>query len=301
MKELRTHTYNGRVDDPDVHERFHQVVSQWRGDTKAHKPVFIGFCSDEGVRRNKGRPGAADGPLTVREKMASLPYVDSVYDYGSIMGDEDLEESQASLGEHVDTVLGNSQFPLIIGGGHETLYGHYLGVRTQYPDAKIAVVNLDAHFDMRNERPSSGTMFHQILSEDDNIDYYVFGIQLSGNTQSLFDTAGSFGVKYALMEEVRSTNVYQESLDSLESYDVVFATLCMDSVQQGVGPGTSMPTPNGFTAEEVHSMIGSLAKVPNLVSFDISEVAPKLDVDDRTSGLAASLFHRFMRERETFR
>src|SRR5699024_8751588 len=152
-----------------------------------------------------------------------------------------------------------------------------LGVRARYPDAKIAVVNLDAHFDMRKERPSSGTMFHQILSEDDEVDYYVFGIQLSGNTKTLFDTADAFGVKYALLEEVRSTNVFQESLDDMGTYDVVFATLCMDSVQQGTAPGTSMPTPNGFTAEEVHSMLGSLSKVPNLVSFDISEVAPKLD------------------------
>ena len=301
MKDLRTHTYNGRIDNPEIRERFHQVVDEWHEDTQASKPVFIGFSSDEGVRRNQGRAGAAEGPFTVREKMASLPYVDAAYDYGSVMGDEDLEGSQKALGEHVDTVLGNNQFPLIIGGGHETLYGHYLGVRSRYPDAKIAVVNLDAHFDMRKERPSSGTMFHQILSEDDQVDYYVFGIQLSGNTKTLFDTADAFGVKYALMEEVRSSDVFQESLDDMRAYDVVFATLCMDSVQQGTAPGTSMPTPNGFTAEEVHLMIGSLAKVPNLVSFDISEVAPKLDVGGRTSALAASLFHRFMMERQTFR
>ena len=75
----------------------------------------------------------------------------------------------------------------------------------------------------------------------------------------------------------------------------------MDSVQQGVAPGTSAPSPNGFTASEVHELVGSLAKLPNIVSFDISEVAPPLDIDDRTSGLAASLFHRFMIEKETFR
>lgn len=301
MKEVKQHTYTGRIDDENKKERFHQVVEPWTPAAKADKPVFIGFSSEEGVRRNKGRLGAKEGPFSVRGKMASLPYVDTVYDYGSIIGDEDLEASQQALGANIKAVFDHGQFPLIIGGGHETLYGHYLGVREKYPDKKIAVVNLDAHFDMRDEAPSSGTMFHQILSEDGDIDYFVFGIQLAGNTKTLFRTADAFGVKYALMEDLRETEIFQETLDSLDQYDAVFATLCMDSVQQGVAPGTSAPSPNGFTAAEVHRMVGALAKVPNIVSFDISEVAPALDIDDRTSGLAASLFHRFMIEKETFR
>ncbi|WP_411843935.1 formimidoylglutamase [Salinicoccus sp. HZC-1] len=301
MKEIKQHAYTGRIDDENIAERFHQVVKPWTADAEAGKPAFIGFCSDEGVRRNKGRLGAKEGPVNVRKKMASLPYVDTVYDYGSIIGDEDLEASQKALGTHIKKMFDHGQFPLIIGGGHETLYGHYLGVREKYPDSKIAVVNLDAHFDLRDERPSSGTMFHQILSEDKNIDYFVFGIQPAGNTRTLFRTADAFGVKYALMEDLRNTSIFKETLDSLGDYDAVFATLCMDSVQQGSAPGTSFPSPDGFTAAEIHEMIGSLAKVPNIVSFDISEVAPVLDTDDMTSGLAANLFHRCMIEKETFR
>lgn len=300
MKHIEHHTFTGRTDNPDVRERMHQVIGQWSEETPAGVPVFIGFRSDEGVRRNKGRTGAFDGPVKVRQKLASLPYTEPVYDYGSVVGDEELEASQEALGECVGEVLARNQFPLIIGGGHETLYGHYLGVRKAYPDKRVAVVNFDVHFDLRNERPSSGTMFHQILSEDRNIDYHVLGIQPSGNTKTLFDTADEFGVHYALMDDVRRTDVYQRTLSRLEKYDVVFGTLCMDSVQQSVAPGTSMPAQNGYTAEEIHGMVAQLAKLSNLVSFDISEVAPPLDVDDRTSSLAASLFHSFMIERETF-
>ncbi|WP_017548385.1 formimidoylglutamase [Salinicoccus carnicancri] len=301
MKGLKHHEYSGRVDDENKPERFHQVVKQWAEGTGSGRPVFIGFCSEEGVRRNKGRPGAKGGPYKVREKMASLPYTDTVFDYGSISAEQDLEASQEALGQCVAEVFANGQFPMIVGGGHETLYGHYLGVRRHYPDARVAVVNLDAHFDMRDEAPSSGTMFHQILTGDENIDYFVFGIQSGANTKTLFDAADAFGVKYALIEEMRNTGIFEESLESLGEYDAVFATLCMDSVQQGVAPGTSAPSPNGFTASEVHELVGNLAKLPNIVSFDISEVAPRLDIDERTSGLAASLFHRFMIEKETFR
>ncbi|TVT29047.1 formimidoylglutamase [Salinicoccus cyprini] len=300
MKKIEHHDYSGRVDDPAVKERLHQVIEKWDASTPAGAPVFIGFRSEEGVKRNKGRPGAYDGPVAVRQKIASMPYEKPVFDYGSIIGDEELEASQAALGQSVAEVLSNDQFPLIIGGGHETLYGHYLGVRQAFPDSRLAVVNFDAHFDLRDERPSSGTMFHQILSGDPNVDYYVFGIQASGNTRTLFETADRFGVKYASMNEVRQTDVYTRALRSLREYDAVFATLCMDSVQQSVAPGTSAPAQNGYTSQEIHDMVAQLAKLRNLTSFDISEVAPSLDIDGRTSSLAASLFHSFMTERETF-
>ena len=82
--------------------------------------------------------------------------------------------------------------PIILGGGHETAYGHYLGVRNYIgKEAKLGIINIDAHFDLRpyNEQPSSGTMFRQILEQDENSSYLVLGIQRYGNTQALFDKA----------------------------------------------------------------------------------------------------------------
>src|SRR5699024_8538295 len=115
MKRLNHHEYTGRIDDESRPERFHQVVKHWSEGSVAGRPVFIGFCSEEGVHRNKGRLGAKEGPYKIREKMASLPYTDIVFDYGSIIGDQDLEASQAALGECVAEVFANGQFPMIMG------------------------------------------------------------------------------------------------------------------------------------------------------------------------------------------
>lgn len=301
MMKLKHYDYTGRIDQPDVKERIHQVIAAFheKDNKEIKRPVFIGFSSDEGVRRNKGRTGAKEAPFKVREFLSSMPYTETVYDYGTIIGDENLEASQASLGEAVSEVLESGNFPLIIGGGHETLFGHYLGIRQAFPNAKTVVVNFDAHFDLRNERPSSGTMFHQILESDNNIDYYVFGIQKSGNTKTLFDTADRFDVKYSVMDEVRESNVFEERLEEITSeYDIVFATLCMDSVQESTAPGVSAPSANGFTSQEIHSLTKKLSSIKNLVSFDISEVNPKLDINDRTSRLAASIFHSFLTSKE---
>lgn len=303
MAKILHHQYSGRTDAASIKERIHQVIERYeKKESLGKMPVFIGFSSDEGVRRNKGQPGAKEAPFKVREMLSSLSYTGPIYDYGTLIGEENLEESQRLLGRAVEEILISKNFPLIIGGGHETLYGHYLGVRNAFPKAKIAVINLDAHFDIRDEKPSSGTMFYQILTKDKNIDYYVFGIQESSNTRTLFETAKMLNVNYALMEEVRTTNVYEVNLEAIEdSYDIVFGTLCMDSVQESAAPGVSAPNANGFTPSEIHHMVKRLSALDNLVSFDISEVSPTLDVGDRTSRLAASIFHSFLINRESFK
>jgi formiminoglutamase len=294
-------SYHGRIDDSAVPERLHQVIKSYDEKSSLNQtaPVFIGFSSDEGVRRNKGRTGAKEGPFKVREMLASLPWTAPIYDYGTLNGTKDLERSQQQLGEAVSEVLSGNGFPLIIGGGHETLYGHYLGVRDRFPQARLAVINFDAHFDLRQDTPSSGTMFHQILTHDKNIDYYVFGIQEGGNTQTLFKTADELNVKYALIEEVIDTDVFANRLEEIaEQYDAVFATLCMDSIKEGDAPGVSAPTANGFAARDIHRLVKKLAGLDSLVSFDISEVSPELDINHMTSRLAASIFHSFLINRE---
>lgn len=290
---LVKHEYVGRIDDEAIKERVNQVVRDYK--EERGKDVIIGFMSDEGVKRNKGRLGAKEGPVKIREKMASLPYTRELYDIGSIKGTEDLEASQTTLGKEVSALLKKDNFPIILGGGHETLYGHYLGVRNAYKNEKICVLNIDAHFDLRNEAPSSGTMFHQILSEDKNIDYVVLGLQPLGNTTTLFKAAEQFDVDYYTIDEFRDDTKLLGTLSrKLEAYDKVFMTLCSDSIKASDAPGVSAPSPNGFTSLEIKTIIEHFAKLKNLTSFDISEVSPDLDREDMTSALAAFLVVTFL-------
>ena len=293
MHEIRKYNYSGRVDHEDLNERIHQQIQDFNGQTKV--PVIVGFSSEEGIKRNKGRLGAKEAPFKVREKLSSYAYNDTLYDAGTIIGDEDLEASQKSLAEKLSEIYVSGSRPIIIGGGHETLYGHYLGIRQTF-DGKLAILNFDAHFDLRDERPSSGTMFHQILSADKDVDYYVLGLQKQGNTKTLYDTADRFNVNYYSIDEVRETTAVNTVFEQLRDYDAVIMTLCMDSVEAAAAPGVSAITPNGYTALEIHKLITKFSQLDNLKSFDISEVSPPLDENDRTSALAASIIHKFLSE-----
>src|SRR5699024_8784052 len=96
--------------------------------------------------------------------------------------------------------------------------------------SKIGIINIDAHFDMRDydKQPSSGTMFKQILDQDDQVGYFVLGIQKNGNTKALFERADEYGVRYILEDELRS-HLSIETITSIssfiEEYDEIMITL----------------------------------------------------------------------------
>ena len=94
--------------------------------------AFIGFCSEQGVERNKGRVGTALAPDFIRRQMSNLPCIFSpevkLFDAGNILCQEiSMEEGQRLLGEAVREILGLGLFPIVLGGGHETTFGHFLG------------------------------------------------------------------------------------------------------------------------------------------------------------------------------
>ncbi|RYG72521.1 formimidoylglutamase [Lentibacillus lipolyticus] len=302
--------WTGRVDDASdpAGFRFHQVVSVKELDElgeREHAFGIVGFASDEGVRRNKGRQGAAQGPDAIRQQLAKLPYnLDKgivPVDIGNVHCEgHALEEAQAELGRHVAKVLDKGTTPIIFGGGHETLYGHYLGARDHIgPDKTIGIINIDAHFDMRDDpEPSSGTMFRQILEEDANAGYLCLGIQEFGNTEALFATARKLGCEYMLEKDI-AANDFQDTFTKIDDFskrhDAVMMTLCTDSIAASSAPGVSAPSPLGLDPKTVKILLTYVARKRNVISFDISEVNPLVDESNKTVKLAANLVAETMR------
>lgn len=294
--------WTGRIDsDTDSDSfRFHQTVRCLTSDELTDKESgfsLIGFESEEGVRRNKGRLGAAKAPDEIKKALSSLPYnmegSSTVVDIGNVVCEgENLEQAQQELGDQIESLLKKSFSPIILGGGHETLYGHYQGVR-QYigKEATLGLINIDAHFDIRDAKdPSSGTMFRQILESDSNAGYLVLGIQPFGNTKALFKKADELGCQYVLAEAL-SLHAFSETSAVIDrfchQYDHILLTLCTDSIAASSAPGVSAPSPLGLDPLVVSQLLRYVASKENFVSFDISEVNPEFDIQEKTVKLAA--------------
>src|SRR5574340_257301 len=208
----------GRDDGPGPeHLRWHGAVAPYTDTVEPGAGVLVGFRSDEGVRRNKGRPGAARGPVALRHALASMALAESVrvFDAGdvAVIG-TDLESGQHRLGGVVARLLDAGQFVTVLGGGHEVAYGSYLGLATSKvtADARLGVLNLDAHFDLRGDPvPSSGTPFRQMADDararGRELAYAVLGISQPGNSAALFATADELGVRYLLDDECTASNL----------------------------------------------------------------------------------------------
>lgn len=270
---------------------------------------LIGFRCDEGVRRNMGRVGAAEGPTAIRQALAKLPVQKinfQIYDAGNIICvDGDLEASQAALGEAVALLLNHNIIPIVLGGGHEVAYGHYQGITHAFPDKHLGIINFDAHFDMRpllpNDHGSSGTPFLQIAEHAHKnkrrFDYNCVGIQHAGNIHQLYETAKKHHTNIIWADEL-----YQGQLEKcvdfidrvIDQNEIIYLTICMDVFSSAFAPGVSAIQPLGLLPWHVIPLVRQIAASGKVLCCDIAEMAPRYDIDHCTAKLAANLIYEFI-------
>jgi len=304
---MNQNIWQGRLDgeEPLYHRIFQRVQTAENHDLIITNDfVLHGFSVDEGVKRNKGRVGAKDAPDVIRKNMANFPVIMpdfSMLDFGNITcEDGDLEKTQNILAENVSKVLAKGAKSLVLGGGHEVTYAHYSGIRKAFPDKKIGIINIDAHFDNRKPEDgvgaSSGTGFWQIAQEENNFTLHI-GIQRNSNTLKLFDTAHHLGMKYILADELFFENlpsVYERITELIESVDVLYLTICMDVFNASIAPGVSAAAYNGIFADAAFMhFYKHILKSEKLVALDVAEVNPQFDIQERTARLAASLMNEW--------
>lgn len=294
--------WQGRPDS-EPNERFFQIVTCIDLNKDAipdndNTVVLLGFASDEGVRRNHGRPGAKEGPDVIRQQLANLSLHRELHliDIGNITClDGKLEDAQQAL-SHLISTLHEKQLPtLIFGGGHEIAYGHFLGIKPHYNN--IGIINFDAHFDLReSSQASSGTPFLQIAKtlEDSNepFNYCCLGVQPRANTKHLFDTAESLNVSYLKAHDIhQQTLSWQQAFldDFIMGVDNIYLSVCMDVFAQAFAPGVSAPQPLGLNPTNVNPLLDYIMQSGKVVSVDIAETCPPMDRDNQTSKLASLL------------
>ena len=295
--------WQGRFDGEDpLYHRIFQRVSLETDYTSISPNDFVlhGFAVDEGVKRNKGRVGAKEAPDIIRKNMSNFPVISpefSLKDFGNITCENgNLEGAQNELAEKVAEVLKKSGKSIVLGGGHEVTFAHYSGIRKAFPQSKIGIINIDAHFDNRKLEPgvgaSSGTGFWQIAQEGE-INSLHIGIQRNSNTLKLFDTAHNYGMKYILADELFFENlpaVYTKIDELISACDVLYLTVCMDVFNVAIAPGVSAAAYNGIFADAAFMhYFKHILKNEKLLAFDIAEVNPVFDLNERTARLAASL------------
>ena len=331
-KHIQTETlesiWQGRVDSEDGEQgrRFHQMVNlvDERNQSVQQQAglMLLGFCCDEGVRRNKGRVGAFQAPNLIRSALANMAWHHDnknneapLYDAGNVSClDNKLEKSQQELADHVCSALQQKHKVLIFGGGHEIAWGTFKGL-SQHLQAsgisapKIGIINFDAHFDLRTYSTtnslypsSSGTPFKQIadhcLKLGWTFNYACLGVSRASNTQALFNQAEQLNVLYREDKEL-ATHLLNKRLVELESFidnvDYLYLTIDIDVFSACIAPGVSAPAARGITYETIEYLLQPIFEAKNqlgkskLCIAELAEYNPEFDIDKQTARLAARL------------
>jgi formiminoglutamase len=310
--------WTGRIDGTaEELLRWHQritPVNLLTGSLPVLKPhqqgiALLGFASDEGVRRNKGRLGAAEGPVALRKACSNFPvHFDPeliLADAGDIICmDNLLEEAQQALSDTVLTIRKAGYLPVLLGGGHEITYGHAHGIyqhlRARKRNEKLGLLNIDAHFDLRMtdaDGSTSGTGFWQLAQdcklEGTSFHYLALGIQANSNTQQLFRIAGDLDVQYVDADafHLQDKLLLQAAINQfLRDVDHLYLTIDLDVFSAAFAPGVSATAYNGIRPDGLFlECYRNILQSGKLAGIDIAELNPSLDVDNRTAKLGASL------------
>lgn len=267
--------------------------------------VLVGFPSDEGVRRNGGRPGAADGPDAIRRALYKLTpdaehpdaftdLLDHTADLGDVPVTGDVEADQQRFGEVLAPLLDEGIVPVILGGGHETSFGHFLGYAGAGRDVEI--LNWDAHADVRplnDGRAHSGSPFRQAIEHHSGrcLRYTAAGLQPHSTARAHLVFVRAHG--QAVWRHELDTARIQALADGLTN--PTLTTFDLDAVDVASAPGVSAPNPGGLSADLWLQAAYVMGRSPLVGSMDVVELNPAFDLDGRTARLAALTVWHFLR------
>lgn len=268
--------------------------------------VLLGCPQDHGVRRNRGRPGAAAAPREIRRqlyRLASPVGLDDggMFDVGDVAIAQNLEETHRRHRAIVDRLLSDDKTVVVLGGGNDISHPDVSALAAAARD--VLAFNVDSHFDVREAaRPNSGTPYRQLLDEGTLHpgDLYQMGCKPGTNGPAYVRYLEELGVPVRTFDEIERHGVeraFREILELRGDREAVFWGFDMDAVRSADAPGVSAGYPVGFTAMDACRIAEAAGREPRTRIFEISECNPRRDVDGRTAKLAAMMVVAFVAAR----
>jgi formiminoglutamase len=205
--------------------------------------------------------------------------------------------------------------PVVLGGGHETAYGHYLGyalsrVRGSAQAASppgwrpVAVINLDAHLDVRpftDGHGHSGTPFRQAMEHPDfplpGERYVCLGAEPHACAREHVRYVREHGGAIRWADEVRGrlADEFVAQRDRLAAAGCqLYVTLDADAVGGAEVAGVSAPGALGLSAVEVARCAYLAGLSSQVSSFDLVEVNPREDPTGQSVRWAAGVVWQFL-------
>lgn len=247
---------------------------------------------------SSGRRDALHGPFAMRAmNTIATPDIQSllnplealsVVDYGNLAIDNmSVERTVGHVTDMVAETAGTGAIPMIVGGDTSMLYPGVKGIAQAHGSGSFGLLHFSAHPDAErfadhtvSDRQALFLLLDQeFVAGDETIQVGLRGPAVDVDTlQWLRDK----GVRYHTMAEIQKRgyeNVLKRVLREVDKGpDAFFVSIDVSAIDPGDMVAAGRATANGLSLEEVTRAIRQVCAAKEIVGFEITDLAPMLDV-----------------------
>lgn len=226
-----------------------------------------------------------------------------------------IAAAMEQLAERVSATVERGEVPLVLGGDHSIAIGTIAGVASRFRQRgkKLGMIWLDAHGDANTPETSPSGNIHGMPQA------IAFGrgapelvrIGGFGEGEAKLDpkrcciigarsidarekrVLEEIGLRVFTMAQIDRRGIYDVTQEATtiatEGTDGVHVSFDVDVVDPSVAPGVGTPVMGGLTYRETHTVMELVAETGRMVSMEVAEVNPILDVRNATAEVAVGM------------
>jgi agmatinase len=234
------------------------------------------------------RTGARFAPLAIREASLNIEtysfrssvYMEDVkiHDLGDLHVSSDIETTLKRLEASVKEMLEAKKTPVIVGGEHTVTLGTMRGVG----GGDTAVIDFDAHLDLRNEYmglTTSHTTFMRRVNERVK-PRKIVEVGTRAVCKEELGYAKEAGILFFTTQQVRKLGVeatVRAVKEAVKTCGRIYLTVDMDVLDPAFAPAVQNPEPDGLSIQTLLDLISRICD-RRIVALDLVEVAPPYDM-----------------------
>lgn len=225
---------------------------------------------------------------------------------------EEISQTCKSLAEMVRKTLDENMLPLVLGGDHSIAVGTVAGAAAHFQKEgkRIGVIWLDAHGDMNTPESSPSGNVHGMplaaimgsgpaeLTDLAGVKPMVEARQVVLVGTRDLDAKERRFAKESAVHVFTMRDIDERGMREVMSEAIRFATddtagiavsLDMDFIDPSDAPGVGTPVRGGVTYREAHLALEMIADSRAMISFELVEINPVIDLHNTTATLGVEL------------
>lgn len=223
-----------------------------------------------------------------------------------------IKEFNLTLYQAVKRAVGNSFFPIVLGGDHSIAVGTWNAF-----EAPFGLLWIDAHLDSHTDKTTPSGAYHGmpvaallghglkelaqlVKTQPVLLPQNLAFIGARSYEEGEIDLLKQLNVKIYFMEEIERRGLKAVLLEALAHVTKNTArfgvSLDLDVFSPEEAPGVGSPEKGGISKKEFLPLISAIGKDPRLLAFEMVEFNPKRDINHQTRELAFEILKEVTQE-----